>query len=453
MTPALLAALLLADGPATAPAEPAAVTRRLTLRELIAVAQERYPELAIVAAETEGAQALRSLAVWTRYTPRVTLTGVFGVVPAARGDIFNSPDSPRDLNDLGPFYRARVDASVPLWSFGRLRLANEAADAFVESKAAKAEAKRKTAASLAAHAWLGYLLAAGELDVIADTRKQLDKVIDKLDHPGEDDEPDPLDKLKARSYGFELDRAQARAERGRAIAEAGLRELVGAPPVERVAPAARELPALVIAEPELAPAIEAAVAADPELREARLAAQAKELYARSAGKERLPALAVDGRYEKGEAKNRDEQENPFVYEPFNVRSLAVTLGLRWDLNYMQTNARARKDMADAAELRAKADALAARTRVDVSEAHARLIEAIRVNEASRGALSTGANWVRIAEENYGLETASMKDLVDAYKAFVESQSEHLEALHALDLAVIDWRMTIGEAPLAEGEAP
>ena len=43
-----------------------------------------------------------------------------GVVPAAKGTIFDSPDTARDLDDLGPFVRFRLDATLPLYTFGRL---------------------------------------------------------------------------------------------------------------------------------------------------------------------------------------------------------------------------------------------------------------------------------------------------------------------------------------------
>jgi outer membrane protein TolC len=450
--PAPGAALVLATGDAAEAAAPG--VRRLSLRELMALAEQNYPELPIVAAERDGALALQSLADWTKWTPKLTLSGLFGVVPAARGDIFSSPDNPRDLSSLGPFYRARVDASLPLYTFGRISLAQDAADALVESKDAKSDAKRKTARSLSARAYFGYLLASGNLDAIAATRKELARVMDKLEHPAEDDpEPDPLDLLKARSYGFQLDRAQAIAERGLAIAESGLRELAGVSVAARVEPAANELKPLAARVPELTQAIEEALAASPEIREAELGARARELYARSSSRQRLPAVSLEGRFEQGQAQNRDKQSNPFVYEPFNVKSLAATLALRWDLNYMQTNARSRKEAADAAELRAKHRALVVRTRVDLSEAHARLVEAETIHETSRGALSTGANWLRIAEENYGLETASMKDLVEAYSAFVQTRSSHLDAIHALNLAVIEWRMALGREPLEEGESP
>ena len=167
----------------------------------------------------------------------------------------------------------------------------------------------------------------------------------------------------------------------------------------------------------------------------------------------MPALSLEGRFEQGQAANRDKQSNPFVYEPFNVRSIGATLALRWELNFAQTGAKARKDLADAAETRARHQALLARKRVELAEAHARLVEARAIHEASRAALSVGANWLRIAEENHGLETASMKDLIEAYGAFVQSRRSHLEAVHAPNRAVIDWRLATGGEPLEEGETP
>jgi outer membrane protein TolC len=413
----------------------------------------------VVEAERAGAEALRDLAFWSRWSPRLSDTTHFGVVPGARGTIEDSPDSPRDLNDLGPFYRTRLDAVMPLYTFGRLRYAQRAAAAFVESKLARAEAKRATGRELAARAYFGYLLAEQSLDLIADVRRHLDQLLERLQKPpAGEEETDPLDLYKARGYGFELDRLEAKAERGLSVAAAGIEELAAAPARARVRPAAPRLEPLAgEGSPELAPSLERGLeearAASPELRELDLAARARDYFAESNRREGWPTLAAEGRFEYGRAPGRTRQDNPFVYDPFNVRTLTAAFALRWELNFKQTGAKARKEEAEAAELRAKREALAARTRIEVVEAHSRLVEARKVHEASRRALSTTANWFRVAEENHGLGTASVKDVVEAYAAFVQTRSAQLEAVHDLNLALIAWRLALGREPLAPGEAP
>ncbi len=420
------------------------------LRELLKRAETHYPEVAVAAAEQASAEATRDLARWTRFSPRLTSRSVFGVVPGAEGDIFNSPDTPRDLNDLGPFWRTRVDASIPVYAFGAMGAAERAARRGVDSRVARSRAKLNAGRLLAARAYFGYLLATESLALLADVRGHLEKLLESLEHPSEEQDVDPLDLYKARSYGFDLDKLEAEARKGLKRAAAGLQELAGEP----VRPAAAGLVGLGPgAVPDLEGALATALSESPEVREAEMAAEARGLVAESARKERLPALAVEGRFEYGEAPGRARQDNPFVYDPFNTRTLSAALGLRWDLNFKQSGARARREQAEAEVQRARAAALKAKLRLELRDLHASMTEAHEIHETSRRALSTSANWLRLAEENHGIGTASTKDVIDAYGAYVRAKAAHLTALHDLDVAVIAWRLAFGRPPLEEGETP
>jgi outer membrane protein TolC len=458
LTASLVLALLLSapNGPPSAAREEASASApvtRVSLRRLIELAQANYPEMQVVAAEQAGADALESLAFWTRFTPRLTDTTVVGLVPAARGDIFFSPDDAQEIDDLGPFYRFRVDMRWPVYTFGRLKALHDASRAFVASRGARAEVKRAAALDLAYRAYFGWLLADRGLDVLAGVRRDLDEVLLRLEDPEPGDpEAEPLDLLKLRHYRFTLDREEAEARRGLMLAAQGLRELSGLS--GDVRPEASDLVALSApASPDFQQALPVALAHDPELRELALGARARSLYATAARKEGLPQVAIEGRYDIGHASNRDEQDNPFVYDPFNVNTLTAALALRWELNFKQTAARARKEEAEAQELVAKHQALIARKRVDLTETYAHLVEAMTVHEASRRALSTGASWLRLADEGYGLGSASINDLIDGYGAFVDSQRQHLEAVHELNLAILAWRQALGQPPIQQGESP
>ncbi|HLA76887.1 MAG TPA: TolC family protein [Vicinamibacteria bacterium] len=419
---------------------------RVDLRELLRRAEVHHPEVAVARAERDSARAGEDLARWTRLSPRLASTSVFGLVPGARGDIFDSPDTARDLNDLGPFWRTRLDLGLPLYTFGALGASQRAAHALVGSREARTEAKLNAARLQAARAYFGHLLAQDQLSLLAEVRAHLERLLDSLDRS---EEQDPLDVYKARGYGFELDRLESEVRRAQRLAAAGLRELAG----EAAQPVADHLPSLAAELPDLEPALREAMASQPELREAELAAEARALLAEAARKERLPALGVEGRFEYSEAPGRARQSNPFAYDPFNARSLTAALGLRLDLNFKQTGARARREAAEAEVQRAKAQAARVRLRLELSDLHAGLREAQGIAEAGRRAFSTAANWLRLAEENHGLDAASTKDVIEAYAAYVQSRAAHLKATHDLDLAVIAWRLACGRPPLEEGESP
>ena len=151
----MLWAILLSSALTTAAEEP----RRVGFEELVALALQNDPERAVAGAERRAAAAAVDLARWMRWSPRLSATSAFGVVPGARGNVYSSPDTPRDLDDFGPFWRVRLDMSMPILSFGRLESAQQAAAAALASKDAKLGARRGDVAALAARAYYGYVLA------------------------------------------------------------------------------------------------------------------------------------------------------------------------------------------------------------------------------------------------------------------------------------------------------
>ena len=255
---------------------------------------------------------------------------------------------------------------------------------------------------------------------------------------GGGDETDPLDLFRVRNYGVQIDRLETEARRGLEEATLGLRLLAGAP----VLPAEEELAPLSMDGREEELSDQEALSGSDELREAELAARARQHLAHSE-REGLPALALEGRFEYGEAPGRAVQKNPFIYEPFNVRTLGAGLALRWDLNFKQSGARAARAQAEADLARARAEALAVRLRLDLGRARARLRAARADHETAARAVGTTASWLRLAEENQGLGTAQSRDVVDAYAAYMQARNEQHRAVHDLNVALVSWRALVG----------
>ena len=420
--------------------------RGLDLRELFTIAARTYPEVAIAEAEVDAARGTESLARATRRMPRLNLTSVFGVVPGARGTVFDSPDSPRDLDNLGGFYRMRLEFQQPLFTFGALREAERAASAGVASRKERLRARRDVGLVLAAEAYFGWQLATRTLAVVEEVRGHLDQHLARLEA---DDGTDPLDLFRTRNARFVLERGEAEARRRLRSAEAGLEALAG----RGVRPATDDLVALQAEAASVDEGYAIAAAANPELREAQMAFEARTHVAEAVRRERLPGLGIEGRFEYGRAATRDKQDNPFVYDAYNVRSFSAAFGLRWDLSFKQNAAKVARETAEAEAARARRDAVATRLRLELGRLRARLDEATTVHETSRRALSTTANWLRVSDENHALGTASTNEVVDSYTAYVQARVAYYDAIRELNLALLAWRLAQGREPLVEGETP
>ena len=151
-----------------------------------------------------------------------------------------------------------------------------------------------------------------------------------------------------------IDRAEAEARRRLQSSEAGLLALVGG----AARPASDELTVLHMDAASVEAATAIAFNKNPELQEARLAAEARAHAAEAVRRERLPGLGIEGRFEYGRAPGRARQDNPFVYDAFNVRTFNASFALRWDLSFRQTGAKVARERAEAEAARAKRDAVA-----------------------------------------------------------------------------------------------
>ncbi|HEX2800110.1 MAG TPA: TolC family protein, partial [Thermoanaerobaculia bacterium] len=284
------------------------------------------------------------------------------------------------------------------------------------------------------------------LAVVVEVRGRLEQHLQSLEAAAG---TDPLDLFRARNARFVLDRGEAEARRRLQWAEAGLAALVGG----QARPATDALVVLQMDTTSVEAASMVASSANPELREAQMAAEARAHSAEAVRRERLPGLGIEGKFEYGRAPGRDRQDNPWVYDSFNVRSLNAAFGLRWDLSFKQNAAKVAREEAEAQAARARRDAVATRLRLELGRLRARLDEATSVYETSRRALSTTANWLRVADENHALGTASTNDVVDSYTAYVQARVAQYEAIRELNLSLLAWRLAQGGEPLAEGEAP
>jgi len=60
--------------------------------------------------------------------PDIAFKGRTGLVPEAKGDVFDSPDTANSLSGLGAFWRFEVSLIQPISTFGKIPAARQAAE-------------------------------------------------------------------------------------------------------------------------------------------------------------------------------------------------------------------------------------------------------------------------------------------------------------------------------------
>ncbi len=425
----------------------------LDLDGAMALAARNADEVAIQRAELSAAQADLAIARAARVLPIATLTALGGPVPEAHGNVIESKDSNRSLSGLGPFVRMDVQLTQPIFTWGRLDAARDAATAGVKAREMQVTDKLAELQVRIAQLFWGETLARKLLSVAADVEKALadvDKKLDEFLKSGEESVK-PSDRYRLDVYKAALRKRKAEARKGMELAHGGLAATIGMAPEEVTL---RELPLPLEPGdlPEAAPALEQAERQRPDLRALDQALAARDGEVRAAEGAMKPQLFIAGTFSWAYAPNRTPQFNPWVQDDFNHVGGGVALGLRQDLAFPLLFAQAGKARAERETLRRQRDGLARLVRQQVEAAVAEVQAARERLLAAMAALTSGKAWFRSAGLDFEAGVGEPKDLLEAYAGYVELQVDQQQA--AYDLVVTRARLEqVSGVPPRTGAVP
>ena len=139
--------------------------------------------------------------------PQVSFSSLSGVVPAARGNVVQSPDSSNDIDNLGPFYNFSVNAVLPLYTFGRLRHGAAAARNVVSARYAEGDKVRDDLTIEVVQAYWGVLTYDDLVEVTTEMRDSYGDLIAQAEEKEEADDIDPNDVFEIKSAQYDIDMA------------------------------------------------------------------------------------------------------------------------------------------------------------------------------------------------------------------------------------------------------
>jgi outer membrane protein TolC len=414
----------------------------------LALASANGDEVAIRRSEQAAALADLSLARAARWIPIASATFLAGPSPEAHGTVTNpTAGSSRSIAGLSPFFRIDTSVVQPLFTWGRLDAAEEAARAGVRARDLLLQDTTSQVQLRVIQLFWGETLARQILGIAAEVEKSLldvDKKIDKAIADGSE-EVKPSDRYKLDLYKAELRRRKADAQKGLESAHAGLAASLAVLP-EQLAVQELPMPVPLTDVPDVATARGAAERQRPDVAalDQAIAARTAEVKATSAA--RLPQLFLGGTFAFSYAPNRDIQTNPWVSDYFNTLGGGVGLGIRQDLAFPVLTAQVAKARAERATLERQREGLGRLVQVQVESAVADLKAAAERFQAAKAALRTAKTWFRSASLDFAAGIAEAKDLIEAYGAYVESQVSQAQATYELVVGRARLEQVTGAAP-------
>jgi len=130
-----------------------------------------------------------------------------------------------------------------------------------------------------------------------------------------------------------------------------------------------------------------------------------------------------------------DQDNPFVPNPANARSLGGALVARWSLDFAGDTARLRRAQAQLQEARLAREEARRGMTLEVRQAYAQLADAQRRQLAWGAARRDGRRWFLTATQGYQVGAVETRDLVDAVKGYLTARFEHLKSILDLNTAL------------------
>lgn len=394
------------------------------------LALTRSDELAIRRAEVVIAEADRSIARAAGILPMSSATLVVGPVPEARGTILAPASEQRTLAGLGPFVRFDATVVQPLWTWGQLTSARQAADAGKEARELLVDDLTRQIAQRVLQLYYAAALTRKLLAIAAEVESALNQVELRVAESlaKGDGEVTQEDKFRVMLFRAELEQRRAEGEKALALARAGL---AGVLAIEERALVLEEkaLPPAEGSPPDLEQVIREALGARPDLRALDAGIRAKTELANVARAAVYPTLFLAGSFSFAYAPNRDEQNNPWALDPFNTLSGGIVLGLRQNLSIASALADAEKAEAEVLPMLRQRDGLTRLIRFEVEEAHAGVVAAQKKVRATRSAVTAGKGWFRSSQLNFGLNLTDAKSLLDAYTGYVKTQLDASQATY------------------------
>ena len=431
----------------TPAAAPVASPHLYTLPECLALTERNHPNLWAARARLAYVHGQLDEAKWVPFWQWTANAGVSVLPPITGTTVYTSSSATsRNLsltNGLEPIVHFDINGVIPLYTFGKITAAKEAATAGVRVSEWDLEKTRQQARLDVRRAYYGLLVArdakylAGE--IVSELDKAIRGVIEKI--AKDDKGVTEVDKLRLEVLKEEILSRVGDATRGETVATSALRFLTGVetgfdvpdepikPPTTPLAPVVRYLAAARVMRPEvnMARAGVAARKAQVDLARARL----------------LPDIGIVLGTDYTRAPSATTQSNAWAFDPFNHFYYTAGLGARWSLDLMPAYARTNQAESQLEETRALERLALGGLAVEVETAYAAVVEAQSREESWSRAEHKAKQWIATVTGQIDLGTADEKALVEPLRAYINARAQHLSA-------IMDFNVTQSQLALASG---
>lgn len=420
------------------PASPS-VEKKYTLPELLVLAWQKSPRLREAKYQLESFRARKSEVIWSTWWPQGSVVAVVAPAPPARGDALRTttpyPEAYNRTNQYGVLTRVEMSVALPLYTFGKLTLLQNAASHGIKLGEANILLEKSKWEVLVKQAYYGLQFAESSLALLEEAEEQINEAKKKV--------KSPTDKLKIEVIEAQVLSRRVQAETGRQLAQSGLARLAGLPLQQPVKLVESELVETTLNIHPLNTYQQLAEKHRPELQLLEHALRAKKALLDAQRRTWLPDLFLAGFFRWGYSSAADDQLSPFARDDFNFIEGGVLLGAKWNLDIPITIAKIRRTEAEFEMFRSQKMLATQGIQMQVEQRYRELVAAQRLVGIHKRGRKAANQWMTKSVLAFQSGLVEMKEVSDSLLAYAQTQFGFLEAMHNQHIAAAQLTRAVG----------
>ena len=357
------------------------------------------------------------------------------------------------FDQLSAAFIGQLLGTQPLYTFGKIDLRGEAANAGLKAARAQVRITQADIAFEAVSIYEGLLYAKAVLlfldDVDGIALKTLEQTEDLIDEGSPDVSEQDILRVKAAQGLSALGRTEAEAGVSQAIE--GLYAYLGIPRGTLITTADEYLDPVSNTPTRLEDVIELALTNRPEFDALQQGILAYQKLSEAEAADYYPNIFFAGLVSAAYTPGREFTQSRYVYDPLGHFVAGALIGAQWEIQWDMAGQRAEEVRADAIKLAGLLKWAEQGIPAEVNQVYQDVVRARKDIKQLAESVPLTKQWVVRASANYGVGLGTSRDLSDAATNYVLLKTAELSAVYRLNVALAKLAKVTGT--LVDGNSP
>jgi outer membrane protein len=419
-----------------APTEPA--KRILSLEDCIKEGIANYQGIKVAEFDKVWAQDKLKEARTARFLPQFTATNLFGPIPDVP-EGYGPPDFlpyHTDFSEWNIFYKLKIEAFQPLYTFGKIANLVNAATNGVAAKELQIKIEKRDLVHKIKSVYFGLVMGYSSLDLMNEVEEKVEsakKRVEKLLSRHSAEVTD-LDLMKLKVFDADLERRYVDVKSDMDTGKRALMVLFGKAPDNGIDIKDNNIAPVDVEIKPIEEYYRLAEENRSELKQMQAAVKIKESMMKVAKADFFPTLFLGAQFDYGVAPGRKHFENPYLFDRFNTLSGGAALGMSFNLNYFLTNSRYRQTKADYNKIVAQSEMARNGVFLEIRESWEDMKGSKEQIDITKEGFKNARSWMTSSYLAFDMGTLSTKDLIEAFVAYTKTKVEYFASIFNFNMA-------------------